>query len=474
MGPKFPALAKAGGLAALGLVLAVVPSSADGERALTRHQSQAELNGRLSTEALSDLIAHGEHLFKARFTEADGVGRPFATQAVVPTKRTRPQEQTFQRLSGLDAGTCATCHRDPIIGGSGDFALNAFVVDGVVRPDFDTTNPELSNERNTNHLFGAGLVELLAREMTRDLQALRANALADARINNEAVSTALITKGVSFGRLTAEPDGFVDLTAVEGVDPDLIVRPFGQKGVVASLRQFTINALNQHHGMQADERFGPRWVGEVDFDGDGIEVEITRGDISALVAWQATRPPPTRELQQVNADRGAVEQGSRLFNDLGCATCHRRALPLDSTLFEDPASFDSAAALRAGDAAGAATYDLAGLDGIAKLGRDAQGRLMVPLFGDLKRHRMSDGTVIALANERLSQRFVDHDVFQTAELWGVGSTAPYGHRGDFPTLDGIIRAHGGDARSSRDAYAEQNQSARQAIIRFLKTLVIEP
>ena len=43
----------------------------------------------------------------------------------------------------------------------------------------------------------------------------------------------------------------VDNSAIVGVDADLTVRPFSQKGVFASLRQFTINAMNAHHGMQA-------------------------------------------------------------------------------------------------------------------------------------------------------------------------------------------------------------------------------
>jgi CxxC motif-containing protein (DUF1111 family) len=62
----------------------------------------------------------------------------------------------------------------------------------------------------------------------------------------------------------------------------------------------------------------------------------------------------------------------------------------------------------------------------------------------------------------------------TAELWGVGSTQPYGHRNDFTTLDEIILAHGGNGRESRDAYAAASESEKSALIAFLKTLVIAP
>src|SRR5205814_9498993 len=38
--------------------------------------------------------------------------------------------------------------------------------------------------------------------------------------------------------------------------PSLIIRPLHQVGNVVSLRQFSNNAFNHHHGMQAEERFG--------------------------------------------------------------------------------------------------------------------------------------------------------------------------------------------------------------------------
>ena len=62
----------------------------------------------------------------------------------------------------------------------------------------------------------------------------------------------------------------------------------------------------------------------------------------------------------------------------------------------------------------------------------------------------------------------------TGELWGIASTAPFGHRGDLSTLDEVIRVHGGDARQSRDRYMELDDAQRVALIAYLKTLVIEP
>ena len=98
---------------------------------------------------------------------------------------------------------------------------------------------------------------------------------------------------------------------------------------------------------------------------------------------------------------------------------------------------------------------------------------MVPLFGDLKRHRIADQKVAVLGNELLAQRFVDRDVFMTSELWGIADTGPYGHRGDLTTLDEVIRAHGGEGSQSARAYEALPDADRSALIAFLKTLVIE-
>lgn len=452
-----------------------LPATADpwDERAIAGHVDRNANAGVLSAERLDHLVAAGEKLFVNAFTPADGVGRPFATQAILPTKRKRAPQHGFLRTAGMDATSCAACHAVPIAGGAGDFVANVFVSEGFESADFDSLDPQFSNERNTNHLFGAGLVELLGREMSADLKAIRTAALEEARRTGKAVDARLESKGVHFGFITAEPDGSVDQRRVAGVDGDLVVKPFGQKGVFVSLRQFTVNALNHHHGMQADERFGQRWTGEDDFDGDGKASEIGDGDVTALVAWQATLPAPGQRVPDDPAWAEAAARGDALFDSLGCAACHVRELPLESTLFEDPGPNDAAGTLRRADVEEATAFDLAALPAAARLRRDDRGRLLVPLFGDLKRHVIADERISHFGNELLAQRFVERDVFATSELWGIGTTAPYGHRGDLVTLDEAIRAHGGEGQASRNAYVAASDNERSALIAFLKTLVIE-
>lgn len=434
----------------------------------------SEVSGKLTAEELDRLVAVGEELFTSKFTWLDGAGRPAATQAIVPTKRRHPAPSDFSRTSGMDATSCSSCHNEPVAGGAGDFVVNAFVSEGFESADFDTTDPQFSNERGSVHLFGAGLIELLAREMTSDLQASRRAALLNARRTGERQRVKLESKGVSFGWLAAEPDGIADMAELDGVDMDLVVRPFSQKGVITSLRQFAINALNQHLGMEAEERFGKRWTGTGDFDEDNHSDEINSGDVSALVAWQATRKPPGRAVPDVKGWAEAAGKGESLFSDIGCASCHKPALPLKNSVFEDPGPVDVAGTLNDRQVKDAASYDLSLLPWFQKLPRNDKGEVLVPLFGDLKRHAMTDKHGEKFGNELLAQRFVDRNIFMTSELWGVGSTPPYGHRNDFTTLDSVILAHAGEAREARDRYADLLEADRSTIIAFLKTLVIEP
>ncbi|WP_282608977.1 di-heme oxidoredictase family protein [Pelagibius sp. Alg239-R121] len=471
--PLLPGLCVHSGL---GLLLMALPAKADPAppwREQARQQvERTAYSGRLTGQTLAELIGKGEMLFTGKLSSLDGVGRPMATQAIIPTKRKRPPAKTFHRTAGLDASSCAGCHHDPLAGGAGGFAVNAFVSEGFNNADFDSTDPQFSNERNTNHLMGSGLIELLAREMTLELQTTRRQALRDARKTGQPQKIDLVSKGVSFGHITATPDGMIDLDAIEGIDSDLVIRPFGQKGVMTSLRQFSVNALNHHHGLQASERFGIRWTGEADFDEDGKRDEISEGDVTALVVWQATRQPPVQLVPDVVEWRAAARKGDTLFDAIGCAACHKPALPLNSLIFEDPGPLDTAGTLRRSDVQTPTSYDLGRQEWAERLARNEKGQILVPLFGDLKRHIMTDRQVAGLGNELLSQRFVERNVFQTTELWGIASTAPYGHRGDMTTLDEVIRAHGGEARASRDSYVGLSLLNREALIAFLKSLVI--
>lgn len=435
---------------------------------------QNQLQGPLSPEAMNELIEAGRQIFVARFSAADGESRPTATQALIPTHFKHPRELFFQRASGPDANSCESCHIVPSTGGAGDFTTNAFTSEGTESADFDSVDPQFSNERNPVSLFGAGLKELLAREMTVDLMALRDKALAEARSSGKPVPVDLVTKGVSFGKLVANPDGTLDQSGVNGIDDDLVLRPFSRKGIFTSLRQTSITVLNAHLGMEADERFGPALTGETDFDGDGKTDEVSPGQLSAVVAFMAALPPPVEKpFGRADWDAAAA-RGKMLFDQVGCQSCHTEALPLHGLKFSDPGPYDTAGTLSAQDVAQPAVLDLSQLPAFKALPRNADGDVMVPLFSDLKRHSIADSGADHFANEVQSQAFTARDTFLTPTLWGVADSAPWGHRGDLSTLSETILDHGGEGRPARDAFAALPPNQQNDLIAFLMTLKAPP
>jgi mono/diheme cytochrome c family protein len=212
--------------------------------------------------------------------------------------------------------SCAGCHGRPR-GAAG------FGGDVATRPD----------SRDAPHLFGLGLKEMLADEMTSELRAIRSLALAKAAKYGKALTWPLYAKGVRFGHITAAPNGSVDTSQVEGVDPDLRVRPFSADGGTMSIREFVVGALNAEMGLQAPdaELMSARNGGRV----------VTRSGMVLDGALDRAEAPPTgpTEIPPAIVDylefylfsyfkpaqgrqTGDVERGRREFARAGCQRCH--------------------------------------------------------------------------------------------------------------------------------------------------------
>jgi hypothetical protein len=63
----------------------------------------------------------------------------------------------------------------------------------------------------------------------------------------------LLSKGIRYGSITANPDGSVDTSQVQGVDPDLRVKPFFAEGSAISMREFIVGALHNEMGLADSE-----------------------------------------------------------------------------------------------------------------------------------------------------------------------------------------------------------------------------
>jgi len=143
---------------------------------------------------------------------------------------------TPARATGPNAQACNECHNTPADDGSGGASAN------VSRDPGHTAHLDSFINRNTPHLFGLGALQRLAEEMNKDLEAIRGAAVVEAKATARDVKKALTSKGVNFGFITAHSNGSVDTSQINGVDSDLVVKPYQWKGSVAFIRDFSRGA----------------------------------------------------------------------------------------------------------------------------------------------------------------------------------------------------------------------------------------
>jgi hypothetical protein len=409
-------------------------------------------------------IRRGRQLFQRKFThlqgqgtnEKDGVGDINNDIAIG---------------AGL-ADSCALCHGRPR--GSGGTGGNV-----VTRPD----------SRDAGHLFGLGLKEMLADEITTDLRSTRDLAVTLARQLKHPMTLKLMSKGIRYGSITGNPDGSVDTSKVQGVDSDLRVKPFFAEGSTISLREFIVGALHNEMGMEAsaDPDLLTASAGGRVVTPSGMVLDGSKDKISA--------PPAPDEKNGNEVDPAIVDHlefyllnyfkpahgqpnaiadhGRQVFIHAGCTSCHVTNLTIDhdrrvadvETVY-DPAKgifntlFATATPLyhEVDDGSGQPHLKLPAGNSFA----------VADILADFKRHDLGPNFYERNWDGTLQTQFL------TRPLWGVGSTGPYGHDGRSITLNDVILRHGGEAQASRDAYAALKSDEQIALQTFLNSLLLFP
>ena len=415
-------------------------------------------------------IRRGRQLFQRKFLRAQGQG-PMAGDGV----------GDININLALGAGlsdSCAGCHGRPrgAAGSGGDV---------VTRPD----------SRDAPHLFGLGLKEMLADEITADLRVVRDQAMAEAHASNSSVTKSLNSKGINYGDITARPDGTFDTTRVRGVDGDLRVRPFFAHGGKISIREFIVGALNDEMGLQAvdpellqahngarfttpsgmtldgskDRIESPPTDSEfADPDHDGVANEIPASLVDFMEFYLLNYFKPA--LYQQTDD---TKQGRVLFERVGCAACHipdllinrdRRVADIDTAYDPQRGIFNNLFATPT------PLFSLSDdHSGFANLKRPKLEPYSVKnIFTDFKRHNLGPSFFERNFDGTLTTEFL------TTPLWGVGSTAPYGHDGRSINLTEVILRHGGEAQDARAAFARLSSTQQLKLIAFLNSLIIFP
>ncbi len=435
----------------------------------------------------------GRELLQREFAAADGV---FGDAGRLDGKLL--DDGATRMMSRDHASSCISCHNVPWrdLGAGTTIAKNA------------------GSGRNTPHVFGGGLVEMLGLEIREELLAL-----ADADRNGwislaeaAAAPPALVrnARDVEFGAFAdADGDGRPDLNpicfvwyldaegrripwarslkapGVAGYGFEVQVFGHGQRerlghgGIAGTLRAFAANAFDIHSGLQACDptmseeprgdglarvslcgaqqffsgttrdrglRRDARGVSLDDPDRDGVLEEICEGDLDLAEFHQLNLPRPA-ELRRT--PRRA--RGRELLERSGCTACH---IP-DWKVRRDRRYFDLEVVEEDGELRGR-LHPVAPGGGFAVRG----------LYSDLRHHDVGERFhEVQFDGSRIRR-------FRTPPLWGVGSTAPYGHDGADLSLDAVIRRHGGEALESRRAYEALEEVDRDALLDFLGSLVL--
>ncbi len=419
-------------------------------------------------------------------------------------------------------------------GGGAGFASSAF---GFQNFASDPCNAECQNSptqgviRNPPHAFGAGYTQTLAEEMTADLQVILEEAKA-----HPGLRVKLLTKGVSFGYIKVERNGSVNLDDIVGISDDLIVRPFQWRGLASNLRNFIVGAMNFHFSVQPKEFLEASTKNENDKDGldneilegdisavatflaflrppiessNGLHAQrVERGrkvfnivecascHISSLEIedpWATIRDPRNdrgmkdkveKHLSHLESKKGLnkVKQEPEIF---GITVPYIVAPSISKYLIKKKLK-----ALKLGKDKSLANLSEdetpMKISGFSRnLNRDdgpletlprlpnKNGKINVPLYSDLKRHKMGHKLAEVVSQKTDGGQKVRGDEFLTRPLWGVADTAPWMHDGRALTLTEAILMHGGEDSEAYESilkFEKISDDDKLALRTFLSSL----
>ncbi len=201
---------------------------------------------------------------------------------------------------------------------------------------------------------------------------------------------------------------------------------FGKKASVYGLLQQTVNALNQDIGITSS--YNPVDV----YSGRTTDPEISNNTVIALEFYLRALAPPT----QRNPTDPTVMRGRIVFEQTGCASCHRETLttgfsPVDSLSYQQ-----------------------------------------FQPFTDLLVHDMGPGL-----DDHYTEGTAQTSEWRTAPLWGLGlaQNSQGGqlfllHDGRAHSIQQAIQMHGGEATTSVNRFNALSSDDLNALLTFLQSL----
>jgi CxxC motif-containing protein (DUF1111 family) len=213
---------------------------------------------------------------------------------------------------------------------------------------------------------------------------------------------------------------------------------FGWKNQHASLLSFSADAYKNEMGITSpldpiENTSNGTSVEQYDLPGvddEGVDVELF------ALFMRDTKAPPVNPLLVGNRN---ARDGSRIFDDIGCAVCHTRTI-----VTAPPGTSINGNALRVAN---------------------ALGNKIIHPFGDFLLHDIGTGDGI-VQNGGPSTR----NKVRTAPLWGLHTRGRLMHDALSFSLQDAIDRHRGQASSARSAFFRLSTSNRNKLITFLQSL----
>ena len=201
---------------------------------------------------------------------------------------------------------------------------------------------------------------------------------------------------------------------------------FGKKGAAYDLHQQTSQAYNEDIGITSTyEPFDTH-------SGIAIDPEVSDQTVQDVVFYLKTLKTPVPR----SAGSGDIVSGKALFNEIGCASCHRPEMTTGSS---------SVAALA--------------------------NKTFYP-YTDLLLHDMGAGL-----DDGYTEGSAKTSEWRTPALWGLGlSKFSQGggyfllHDGRARSIEEAILLHGGEGQSSRENFQSSSETEKRNLIRFLESL----
>ncbi len=206
---------------------------------------------------------------------------------------------------------------------------------------------------------------------------------------------------------------------------------FGRKLEFATLFDFIEGALRFELGLTTPQHPQEETVNGVPIPPDADPMpdpEMDARGIGLLSDYVRFLAPPTRAELSSSAVRDSVARGERLFDEIGCTSCH---VPSMQTGPSDVATLD---------------------------------RKRVNLYSDVLLHDM--GPLLA----DVCGRNASPSEYRTSRLMGLRFQENYLHDGRARSLLQAVLYHGGEAESRRDAFVRLSPPEQAFLIRFLASL----